>query len=136
MRTSRSVILAAALLLGAPGAARAQQPAQKPAAGAPKTMTAAEFEARVRAELQKIKARLKLTTEQEAQLRSFMVEEVDRMDALAFRYEGEARQVLTDSRAKMRNVLTPAQQAEWDKIKVEYREQIRARAEQKPASKS
>ena len=139
MRSSRLTLLASALLLAAPMAAHAQQPAPKPAAkstaqAAPKTMTADEFEARVRGELKKIKARLKLTPDQETQLRSLMVEEVDRMDALAFRYEGEARQLLTDSRAKMRSVLTPAQQTEWDKIKVEYQERIRARAEQRPAS--
>jgi Spy/CpxP family protein refolding chaperone len=97
-------------------------------------MTAEEFDARVKAELDKIRARLKLTPEQQTQLKALLTEEVDRMDALAYRYEGEARTVLTDSRAKMRNVLTPKQQTEWDKIKVEYREQIRAKAEGKPAS--
>ena len=134
MRPTHSALLVAALVAAAaPAAARAQAAAQPPAKQqAEKTMTAEELDARVRAELQKIKTRLKLTQEQEVQLRNLMRDEVERLDAMMYRYEGEARTLITDSRAKMRNVLDPKQQAEWDKIKHEYREQFRARAEQKP----
>ena len=70
----------------------------------------ADLAARVKAELKKIDARLKLTTDQKDKLKGILEEKWSKMDALD-----------TEYRAKMRDVLTPAQQTEWDKIKSEYR---------------
>ena len=71
--------------------------------------------AKVKAELQKIDARLKLTAEQKATLKGLIEERIDKGDALNKEYK-----------AKMRDVLTPAQQTEWDKIKSEYKAKAKA----------
>lgn len=76
---------------------------------------AAAMAARVKAELQKIDARLKLSPDQKDKMRGILQEKFDKMDALDKEY-----------RAKLRDVLTPAQQTEWDKIKSEYRAKMKA----------
>jgi len=76
---------------------------------------AAEVAARVKKELQKIDARLKLTPDQKDKMKSILSEKFDKMDALDKEY-----------RAKLRDVMTPAQQAEWDKIKAEYKAKMKA----------
>jgi len=73
---------------------------------------------RVRAELQKIDARLKLTPDQKDKLKGILQEKWEKQDALDKEY-----------RAKMRDVLTPAQQTEWDKMKGEYRAKMKERKE-------
>ena len=77
---------------------------------------AAEVAARVKAELKKIDARLKLTPDQKEKLRGLLEESWAKMDALDKEY-----------RAKMRDVLTTDQQKEWDKIKSEYRARMQAK---------
>ena len=76
---------------------------------------AAAVAARVKAELQKIDARLKLTPDQKDKMRGILQEKFDKMDALDKEY-----------RAKLRDVMTPAQQTEWDKIKSEYKAKMKA----------
>jgi hypothetical protein len=71
--------------------------------------------AKVKAELQKIDARLKLSADQKAKLKGLIEERLDKGDALNKEYK-----------AKMRDVLTPAQQTEWDKIKSEYKAKAKA----------
>ena len=78
--------------------------------GSARADEAAETAARVKAELQKIDARLKLTPDQKDKMKGILQEKFDKQDALDKEY-----------RAKMRDVLTPAQQTEWDKIKSEYK---------------
>jgi Spy/CpxP family protein refolding chaperone len=70
----------------------------------------ADMAAKVQAELKKIDARLKLTPDQKDKLKGLIQERWDKADALDKEY-----------RAKMRDVLTPAQQTEWDKIKSEHK---------------
>ena len=77
---------------------------------------AADMAARVKAELKKIDARLKLTPDQKDKLKGMLEEKWSKMDALDQEY-----------RAKMRDVLTPAQQTEWDKIKSEYRAKMKGK---------
>jgi Spy/CpxP family protein refolding chaperone len=77
---------------------------------------ATEVAARVKAELKKIDARLKLTPDQKDKLKGMLEEKWSKMDALDQEY-----------RAKMRDVLTPAQQTEWDKIKSEYRAKVKGK---------
>ena len=48
-------------------------------------------------------------------MRGILQEKFDKMDALDKEYRG-----------KLRDVLTPAQQTEWDKIKAEYRAKAKA----------
>jgi Spy/CpxP family protein refolding chaperone len=74
---------------------------------------AAELAARVKAELKKIDARLKLTADQREKLKGMLEEKWSKMDALD-----------TEYRAKMREVLTTDQQKEWDRIKSEYRAKV------------
>jgi hypothetical protein len=77
---------------------------------------AADMAAKVKAELKKIDARLKLTPDQKDKLKGMLEEKWSKMDALDQEY-----------RAKMRDVLTPAQQTEWDKIKSEYRAKMKGK---------
>ena len=85
-------------------------------AGVARADQAADMAARVKAELKKIDARLKLTPDQKDKLKGMLEEKWSKMDALDQEY-----------RAKMRDVLTPAQQTEWDKIKSEYRAKMKAK---------
>jgi len=84
-------------------------------AGAALADQAADVQAKVQAELKKIDARLKLTADQKDKLKGLITERWEKADALDKEY-----------RAKMRDVLTPAQQTEWDKIKSEYRAKAKA----------
>ena len=83
--------------------------------GSARADEAAAVAARVKAELQKIDARLKLTPDQKDKMKGILQEKFDKMDALDKEY-----------RAKLREVMTPAQQAEWDKIKAEYKAKMKA----------
>jgi hypothetical protein len=85
-------------------------------AGVARADQVADLEARVKAELKKIDARLKLTADQKDKLKGMLEEKWSKMDALDQEY-----------RAKMRDVLTPAQQTEWDKIKSEYRAKMKGK---------
>ncbi|HET9157131.1 MAG TPA: hypothetical protein VFN91_10725, partial [Myxococcaceae bacterium] len=76
----------------------------------------ADMAAKVKAELKKIDARLKLSPDQKDKLKGMLEEKWSKMDALDQEY-----------RAKMRDVLTPAQQTEWDKIKSEYRAKMKGK---------
>jgi Spy/CpxP family protein refolding chaperone len=78
--------------------------------GAARADEASAMAAKVKAELQKIDARLKLTPDQKDKMKGILQEKFDKMDALDKEY-----------RAKLRDVMTPAQQTEWDKIKAEYK---------------
>ena len=78
---------------------------------------------KVRGELKKIDARLKLTADQKTQIKSMLGEEADKLDALYAEIAPRETAIRTEYRGKIRGVLTPAQQAEWDKMKGEYREQ-------------
>jgi Spy/CpxP family protein refolding chaperone len=84
-------------------------------AGAAYADAQADMAAKVQAELKKIDARLKLTPDQKDKLRGLIQERLDKADALDKEY-----------RAKMRDVLTPAQQTEWDKIKSEYKAKMKS----------
>jgi len=84
-------------------------------AGAVYADEAADTAAKVQAELKKIDARLKLTPDQKDKLKGLIQERLDKGDALNKEYK-----------AKMRDVLTPAQQTEWDKIKSEYKAKAKA----------
>ena len=77
---------------------------------------------KVRAELKKIDARLKLTSEQRTQIRGLLEQQSDKMDALYAEIEPREDAIRTETRGKIRAVLTPQQQAEWDKIKGEYKQ--------------
>ena len=76
---------------------------------------AAAMAAKVKAELQKIDARLKLSPDQKDKMKGILQEKFDKQDALDKEY-----------RAKLRDVMTPAQQTEWDKIKSEYKAKMKA----------
>lgn len=77
---------------------------------------------KVRAELKKIDARLKLTSDQRTQIRGLLEQQSDKMDELYKEIEPREDAIRTEYRGKIREVLTPQQQAEWDKMKGEYRQ--------------
>lgn len=126
----RLTIAAAALLVVAPLHAAAAQ-------AAPAPTTASQFEAIVQSEVAKAKARLKLTPEQEAKLRAHLEEGASKLDQLDAEYLKKEDAIVADYRARMRKELTPAQQAEWDKIKDEWATRVKAKIDerQKAAAK-
>ena len=77
---------------------------------------------KVRAELKKIDARLKLTPDQKTQVSTLLTEQSDKMDALYAEIEPREDALRSEYKQKIRSVLTPTQQAEWDKIKSEYKQ--------------
>ena len=91
-----------------------------------------EVAAKTKAELAKIDARLKLTPDQKTQVRTLLGQEADKLDALYAEIEPRETAIRTEYRHKIRGVLTPTQQTEWDKIKGEYKEKWHGK---KPATK-
>jgi Spy/CpxP family protein refolding chaperone len=77
---------------------------------------------KVQAELNKIDARLKLNPDQKTQIKTLLGEQSDKLDALYAEIEPRETAIKTEYRGKIRQVLTAEQQAEWDKIKGEYKE--------------
>ena len=95
------------------------------------TATAQTAAEKVQAEFAKIKERLKLTPEQQTQLKSIVSEGIGKLDAIYKEYEPRETAVMKEYRGKMRAVLTPEQQAEWDTIKKEYNEKLKKKVEEK-----
>jgi hypothetical protein len=91
-----------------------------------KTTTEDQLEAKVKAELSKIDARLKLTTDQKTQLKTLLNEQMDQMDVIDAEWAAKDAAIRAEYRAKMRAVLTTKQQAEWDKMKEEYKGRLQA----------
>ena len=77
---------------------------------------------KVRAELKKIDARLKLTPDQKTQVSTLLTEQSDKLDALYAEIEPRETALRSEYKEKIRGVLTPAQQTEWAKIKSEYKQ--------------
>jgi Skp family chaperone for outer membrane proteins len=88
---------------------------------------------KIAAELKKIDARLKLTSDQKTALKEIMVEEVGKLDVLEKEYDAKETEILDEYKGKMRGVLTTDQQQEWDKIKKEYQARMKAWKEQQAA---
>jgi Spy/CpxP family protein refolding chaperone len=63
----------------------------------------------VKAELAKIAAELQLTEAQKAQIKTVLTEQYEKIHAIR-----------VESRGKLRAILTPDQQAKWDKMKAEH----------------
>ena len=82
----------------------------------------AEVAKKVKAEFAKIDARLKLTPDQKTQVKGLLGEQADKLDALYAEIAPREDAIVTEYRGKIRGVLTPTQQTEWDKIKGEYKQ--------------
>ena len=95
-----------------------------------------QFDDIITSEVNKAKARLKLTPDQVTKLRAHLEEGAGKLDALDAEYLKKEDAIVADYRARMRKELTPEQQVEWDKIKDEWRERVEARidARQKAAA--
>lgn len=115
-----------AVLLGlAAGSTYAQ-----PMAGDPESLQAA---------IEQAKARLKLTPEQEAQMKPLMEERAAKLKAIRDSHAGddsrrakrdmyrESRVLADDYQAKVREILTDEQEAEWEKMRAEARERLKER---------
>ena len=127
MRRRRSkCILLVSLMLAIPGTVGAAQiTAPDPAA--------------VQAAIAEAKARLKLTPEQEAQIRPLVAERTEKLKAIRDNHAGdtsrrakremyrEARPVLDDYQDKVRAILTDEQEAEWEKMRSEATERLKER---------
>jgi Spy/CpxP family protein refolding chaperone len=110
----RTLFVVAALLVAVPFSS-AQ--AQAKAAAKPQ-MTVGQA---IDAEITSIKQRIKLTPDQEDKLRAYLDQAAADYDKLEDEYDKKDDAITAKYRKKMRAVLSPEQQAEWDKIKSEYR---------------
>lgn len=102
----------------------AQQPGADPAA--------------IQAALAEAKARLQLTPEQETQLKPLMQERNQALKAIRDKYAGddsrrarramyrEAQPVVENYQARVRTILNDAQYAEWETMRAEARERLKA----------
>lgn len=77
----------------------------------------AEVAEKVKAELAKISKQLQLTADQNAQIKTILTEEMEKLEPLRKEYEAKTQPIRVESRAKMRAVLTPEQQKNWDMMK-------------------
>jgi Spy/CpxP family protein refolding chaperone len=96
---------------------------------AAQTVSAQTTAEKVKAEFAKISERMKLTDDQKSQLKKLLGEEVNKLDALYKEYEPKETAIINEYKGKMRAVLTPDQQKEWDAIKKEYYEKMKAKQE-------
>jgi hypothetical protein len=121
----RSTLVVALMLAFASGTALSQAAAADPA-----TIQAAIAEA---------KARLKLTPEQEEQLKPLIEERSARLKAIRDQHAGDdsrrakremyrdAKPVMDDYQEKVRAILTDVQEAEWEKMRSEARQRLKER---------
>ena len=125
MRRFQAVILATVVLGLHAEAARSQAPGPDPES--------------VQVAIEQAKARLKLTPEQEAQVKPLMEERAAKLKAIRDSHAGddsrkakrdmyrEARPVMEDYQEKMRAILSDEQEAEWEKMRAEARERFKER---------
>lgn len=132
MNGNRAARVAAILALAAlGGGAAAQQPQAEPQQDAQSAaLQAAVEEARVR---------LKLTPDQEAQLKALRQKRNDALKAIRDRYAGddsrrarramfrEAEPVIDNYQARVRTVLNDSQYAEWERMREEARDRLKER---------
>lgn len=93
----------------------------------------------VQAAMEEAKARLRLTPEQEAQIKPLMEERAAKLKAIHAKHAGdqsrrarremyrEAKPVSEDYQAKVRAILGDEQEAEWDRMRAEARERLKER---------
>ncbi len=124
-RRPQCILLVSLMLAMSGTAAAAQMTAPDPAV--------------IQAAVEEAKARLKLTPEQEAQLKPLVEERTDKLKAIRDKHVGdtsrrakremyrEARPVLDDYQAKVRAILTDEQEAEWEKMRAEALERLKER---------
>jgi len=121
VRVARLVVAALAILDA--GMALAQAPAVDPSA--------------VQAVVEEAKARLKLTPEQEAQLKPLVQDRNQKLKAIRDKYAGEssrrakramlkeAQPVVENYQARVRTILNDEQEAEWEKMRAEAKERFK-----------
>jgi hypothetical protein len=109
------------------------------ASGAALSQAAATDPARIQAAIAEAKARLKLTPEQEAQLKPLIEERSARLKAIRDQHAGDdsrrakramyrdAKPVMDDYQEKVRAILTDEQEAEWEKMRSEARQRLKER---------
>jgi hypothetical protein len=126
VRAATAAILVA--LAGVSAGAVAQQQAADPAA--------------LQAAFEEARARLKLTPEQEMQIKTLMQRRNEALKAIRDKYAGEdsrrarramfkeAQPVVENYLARVRTILDDAQYAEWEKIRDEARERLKQQYKQ------
>jgi predicted Zn-dependent protease len=120
-RVARGIVAALAIL-GA-GIAVAQAPQPDPA--------------EIQAVVEEAKARLKLTPEQEAQLKPIVQDRNQKLKAIRDKYAGdksrharrdmfkEAQPVVENYQARVRTILDDQQEVEWEKMRAEAKERLK-----------
>jgi hypothetical protein len=126
VRAATAAILVA--LAGVSAGAVAQQQAADPAA--------------LQAAFEEARARLKLTPEQEMQIKTLMQRRTEALKAIRDKYAGEdsrrarramfkeAQPVVENYLARVRTILDDAQYAEWEKIRDEARDRLKQQYKQ------
>jgi hypothetical protein len=97
----------------------------------------------LQAAVEEARARLNLTPEQEAQLKPLVQERNQSLKAIRDKYAGddsrrarramfkEAQPVVENYQARVRTILDDAQVAEWEKMRAEARERLKAQYKKK-----
>jgi len=121
VRVARVVVATLAVL--AASMALAQAPAVDPSA--------------IQAVVEEARVRLKLTTEQEAQLKPLVQDRSQKLKAIRDKYAGqssrrarramfkEAQPVVENYQARVRTILNDEQEAEWEKMRAEAKERLK-----------
>jgi len=121
VRVARLVVATLAIL--AASMALAQAPAVDPTA--------------IQAVVEEARVRLKLTTEQEAQLKPLVQDRNQKLKAIRDKYAGqssrrakramfkEAQPVVENYQARVRTILNDEQEAEWEKMRAEAKERFK-----------
>ena len=121
VRVARLVVATLAIL--AASMALAQAPAVDPSA--------------IQAVVEEARVRLKLTTEQEAQLKPLVQDRNQKLKAIRDKYAGqssrrakramfkEAQPVVENYQARVRTILNDEQEAEWEKMRAEAKERFK-----------
>jgi len=115
-------LIAVMAMVGA-GIALAQAPAADPAA--------------IQATIEEAKARLKLSPEQETQLKPLVQDRNQKLKAIRDKYAGdksrrakramfkEAQPIVDNYQARVRTILDDPQEAEWEKMRAEAKERLK-----------
>jgi cell division protein ZapA (FtsZ GTPase activity inhibitor) len=93
--------------------------------------------AAIQAVIEEAKARLKLTPEQEAQLKPIVQDRNQKLKAIRDKYSGEtsrsakramfkeAQPVIENYQARVRTILSEEQEVEWEKMRAEAKERLK-----------
>jgi|WetSurSiteA1Bulk_404760.scaffolds.fasta_scaffold105395_1 Spy/CpxP family protein refolding chaperone len=91
--------------------------AQTATAQPDKEKVKAEVVERVKAQLAKYDKELQLTADQKAQVKTILTDQMEKLEPVRKEYEHKTQAIKTETRGKLRGILTPEQRTKLDKMK-------------------